>query len=113
MTRETIFDQILNGDIPCDEVYSDKFCLAFRDVQPQAPIHILVIPRKRIKSLIEIEENDQVLLGHLLLVVNKVAKQEGLSSWRTVINTGPEACQTVYHLHIHVIGGREFTWPPG
>ena len=113
MSGETIFSKILNGDLPCDEVYSDSNCLAFRDVQPQAPVHILVIPRKPIASLLEAEPNDAELLGHLLLVAKHVANKEGLRQWRTVINTGAEAGQTVFHLHLHIIGGRPLDWPPG
>ncbi len=113
MTEETIFHRILRGEIPCDEVYSDSFCLAFRDIQPTAPVHILVIPRKSLPSLMDAQEEDSGLLGHLLLVAKKVAIKEGLSDWRTVINSGSEAGQTVFHLHIHVIGGRKLNWPPG
>ena len=113
MADETIFGKILSGDIPCDEVYSDESCLAFRDVAPQAPVHVLVIPRKPIESLRSASEPDEALLGHLLLVAAKVAKQEGLSDWRTVINSGAGAGQTVFHLHVHVIGGRPLAWPPG
>jgi histidine triad (HIT) family protein len=110
---DTIFGRILNGEIPCQEVYSDAQCLAFRDVNPQAPVHVLVIPRKPIPSLAEAGPEDQELLGHLLLVAARVAGQEGLTGWRTVINSGAEAGQTVFHLHVHVIGGRPMTWPPG
>ena len=113
MAGDTIFGRILQGEIPCDEVYSDDRCLAFRDVAPQAPVHVLVIPRKPIESLREAEANDEALLGHLLLVAAKVAQQEGLTDWRTVINTGAGAGQTVFHLHVHVIGGRSLAWPPG
>ncbi len=113
MAEETIFGRILKGEIPCQEVYKDNLCLAFRDVEPQAPIHLLVIPRKPIKSLLEVEKEDNELLGHLLTVSSKVAKQQGLESWRTVINTGLEVGQTVFHLHIHIIGGRPMHWPPG
>ena len=113
MADDTIFGKILRGEIPCDEVYSDERCLAFRDVAPQAPVHVLVIPRKLIDSLREAEASDEALLGHLLLVAAKVAQQEGLTDWRTVINTGAEAGQTVFHLHVHVIGGRSLSWPPG
>ena len=113
MTEETIFSQIIEGKIPCEEVYRDELCLAFRDIQPQAPTHILVIPRKKIRSLKEIEEKDTHLLGHLLLITSKIAKQEGLEDWRTVINTGEPSGQTVFHLHLHIIGGRPLEWPPG
>ena len=113
MSEETIFSKILNGEIPCDEIYSDKYCLAFRDIQPQAPVHILLIPRRTIISLREAEDKDKELLGHLLLVSAKVAKESGLENWRTVINTGSNAGQTVFHLHLHIIGGRPLSWPPG
>ncbi len=113
MTGETIFSKIISGDLPCDEVYRDNICLAFKDIQPKAPVHILVIPLKPIKSLNEIEENDIEILGHLLLKASEIARKEGLDNWRTVINTGLEAGQTVFHLHIHIIGGRPLEWPPG
>ena len=112
-TEETIFTKIINGEIPCKEVHNDSLCLAFRDIQPQAPTHILVIPKKPIKSLLDIKEEDSHLLGHLLYVTSKIAKKEGLKSWRTVINNGSEAGQTVFHLHIHILGGRKLSWPPG
>ncbi len=113
MSETTIFGKILKGEIPCDEVYSASLCIAFRDIQPQAPIHILIIPRKSITSLKEVKNEDKDLLGHLLMVSKKVAMQEGLNHWRTVINTGEESGQTVFHLHIHIIGGRPLKWPPG
>ena len=86
MADDTIFGKILRGEIPCDEVYSDDRCLAFRDIAPQAPVHVLVIPRKPIESLRSADAEDGDLLGHLLLVAARVAKQEGLEDWRTVIN---------------------------
>jgi len=113
MPENTIFHRILQGEIPCDEVYSDPKCIAFRDINAQAPVHILIIPRKSIASLLEIKEEDTQLLGHLLFVSSKVAKAEGLNDWRTVINTGTTAGQTVFQLHLHVIGGRQLSWPPG
>ena len=91
MNEETIFSKILKGDIPCDEVYNDELCIAFRDIEPQAPCHILLIPKKPISSLKEVTIKDKTLLGHLLLTSAKVATQEGLENWRTVINTGDEA----------------------
>ncbi len=112
MSKETIFSKILKGEIPCDQIYSDSLCIAFRDIQPQAPVHFLVIPRKAITSLKETDIDDEKLLGHLLLTSAKIAKEEGLENWRTVINTGSEAGQTVFHLHIHIIGGRKLDWPP-
>jgi histidine triad (HIT) family protein len=111
--NDTIFGRILRGEIPCDQVYADEQCLAFRDVAPQAPVHILVIPREHVVNLAEADERHEQLLGHLLLVAAKVARQEGLEAFRTVINSGAEAGQTVFHLHVHVIGGRPLAWPPG
>jgi histidine triad (HIT) family protein len=113
MANDTIFGRILRGEIPSDEVFSDDLCLAFRDVNPQAPVHVLVIPREPIAQLGQAAEEHQALLGHLLLVAARVARQEGLESWRTVINSGAGAGQTVFHLHLHVIGGRPLAWPPG
>ena len=111
--NDTIFGRILRGEIPCDQVYADEHCLAFRDVAPQAPVHILVIPREPLVNLTEAGDQHEQLLGHLLLVAARVARQEGLSGFRTVINSGEEAGQTVFHLHVHVIGGRPLAWPPG
>ncbi|MEA5444137.1 histidine triad nucleotide-binding protein [Cyanobium gracile] len=112
-SSDTIFGRILSGEIPCQEVYADDLCLAFRDVNPQAPVHVLVIPREPIAQLGEATDEHEALLGHLLLVAAKVARLEGLESWRTVINSGADAGQTVFHLHLHVIGGRPLAWPPG
>ena len=113
MADDTIFGKILRGEIPCDAVFSDEHCLAFRDIAPAAPVHLLVIPREPIESLRSASGDHQDLLGHLLLVAARVAKQEGLEDWRTVINSGAGAGQTVFHLHVHVIGGRPLAWPPG
>jgi len=113
MTSDTIFGRILRGEIPCDAVYSDDRCLAFRDVAPQAPVHLLVIPREPLVNLADAGDGHEALLGHLLLVAARVARQEGLEAWRTVINSGADAGQTVFHLHVHVIGGRPLAWPPG
>jgi histidine triad (HIT) family protein len=113
MTSDTIFGRILRGEIPCDAVYSDERCLAFRDVAPQAPVHVLVIPREPLQNLADAGAEHEALLGHLLLVAARVARQEGLEAWRTVINSGAGAGQTVFHLHVHVLGGRPLGWPPG
>ena len=113
MSQDTIFARILRGEIPCDQVYADEHCLAFRDVTPQAPVHVLVIPRQPIAQLADATAEHELLLGHLLLVAAQVARQEGLESFRTVINSGADAGQTVFHLHVHVIGGRPLAWPPG
>ncbi len=111
---ETIFSKIINREIPADIVFEDDLCLAFRDVNPQAPTHILVIPKKPIAKLSDTEPQDQSLLGHLLLTATRVAKSEGIAdSFRLVVNNGEGAGQTVFHLHVHILAGRQFSWPPG
>ncbi len=114
-SSDTIFGAIVRGEIPADIVYEDEQCLAFRDLNPQAPTHILVIPRIDIAGLQEADQADAALLGHLLQAAQTVAKQEGLadSGWRVVVNVGEDAGQTVSHLHLHVLGGRSLSWPPG
>ncbi len=111
--NETIFSKIIKREIPADIIYEDDSAIAFRDVNPQAPVHFLVIPKKPIVKLSEATNEDQSLLGHLLLIASKVAAQEGLTSFRLVTNNGAEAGQSVFHLHIHVLGDRSFSWPPG
>ncbi|CAN8023067.1 unnamed protein product [Ixodes persulcatus] len=112
--KPTIFSKILDKSIPADIIYEDDKCLAFRDVNPQAKVHFLVIPRKHIPMLDHAGTEDTELLGHLLLVSKKVAAQENLQDgYRLVINNGKDGCQSVYHLHVHVIGGRQMGWPPG
>lgn len=114
MPEKTIFKRILDKEIPADVVHEDELCLAFRDVSPQAPVHVLVIPKKEIPSLAEIEPEDQLLLGHLLLTVRQLAEQLGLTNgYRIVVNCGPDGGQSVDHLHIHLLGERKLTWPPG
>ncbi|MCZ6804330.1 MAG: histidine triad nucleotide-binding protein [Proteobacteria bacterium] len=111
---ETLFSKIINREIPADVVYEDELCLAFRDVNPQAPVHILVIPRKPIAMLADATEEDQSLLGHLLTTASKIAKQEGFGeAFRLVVNNGEDAGQSVFHLHVHILAGRPFAWPPG
>jgi len=110
----TIFQKIIDGEIPADIVHEDDRCLAFRDIAPQAPVHVLVIPRKPIVSLAHLEDEDEALVGHLMMVARKVALDQGLENgFRTVINTGQDGGQSVDHLHIHVLGGRGLAWPPG
>ena len=110
----TIFDKIISREIPAEIVYEDDLCLAFNDINPQAPVHVLVIPKKPITSLAEINEQDAPLMGHLLVVLSKIAKQIGLESgYRTVLNTGPDGGQEVNHLHFHLLGKRALKWPPG
>ncbi len=109
----TIFSKILSGELPCDAVYEDDLCLAFRDINPTAPMHILVIPKVEIAQLDQMTEAQEPLIGHLMRVTSIVAQQEGLSDYRVIVNNGAGAGQTVFHLHLHVIGGRGLTWPPG
>ena len=111
---DTIFAQIIDRQIPADIVYEDDECLAFRDVNPQAPVHILVIPKQPIARLVEAGTDHQTLLGRLLLTANQVAREQGVGdAFRLVVNNGAEAGQSVFHLHLHILGGRPFTWPPG
>jgi histidine triad (HIT) family protein len=111
---ETIFSKIIRREIPADIVYEDDLALAFKDISPQAPIHILVIPKKPLLQLATAESEDHALMGHLLLTVKRVAQQVGLENgYRVVINNGPDGGQTVDHLHIHILGGRQMQWPPG
>ncbi|MDZ7734750.1 MAG: histidine triad nucleotide-binding protein [Gammaproteobacteria bacterium] len=110
---DTIFGKIINREIPADIVYEDERCLAFRDVNPQAPVHILVIPKAPIARLSDIESNQQELLGYLLLKLKEIAEQEDISDYRVVINNGANAGQSVFHLHLHLLAGRAFDWPPG
>lgn len=113
-TAPTIFSKIIDKSITADILYEDEMCLAFRDTNPQAPVHFLVIPRIQIPRISEAGEDDVQLLGHLLIVAKKVAKQESLTEgYRFVINDGKHGAQSVYHLHIHVLGGRQLSWPPG
>ncbi len=112
--QKTLFEKIIDREIPADIVFEDDLCLAFRDINPQAPVHILVIPKKPIPSLADATDEDRVLLGHLLLVLKNVALQEGLDNgFRTVLNTGPDGGQEVDHMHFHLLGKRKLTWPPG
>ncbi len=115
MAEETIFAKILSGEIPSQEVYSDEEFYAFRDVNPAAPVHILIIPRKPIRKVTDLTETDAALMGRLFIAANKIAEQEGLAEngFRYVINCGEWGGQTVWHLHLHILGGRTMTWPPG
>lgn len=109
-----LFCKIIAGEIPSKKVFEDDLTYAFRDINPQAPTHILVVPRKHIQSLAEAGAEDQGLLGYLHLTAGRIAHSEGLASgFRTVINTGEDGGQTVDHLHVHLLGGRPMGWPPG
>ena len=111
----TIFGKIISGDIPADIVYEDERCLAFRDINPAAPTHVLVIPRKHIATINDATEEDEALVGHLMLTAAKIAKQEGIAEdgYRLVMNCGEQGGQTVFHIHLHLVGGRGLSWPPG
>ena len=114
MAGKTIFKRIIDKEIPAKIAYEDDLCLAFHDVNPQAPTHVLLIPKKEIPSLDRLSTEDQMLLGHLLLVIRKLAGQLGLAGgYRVTINCGPDAGQSVDHLHLHLLGGRPLGWPPG
>ena len=113
--QDCIFCQVVAGEIAADVIYTDERAVAFRDINPQAPVHALVIPREHMDSLDDASGRDEGVLGHLLRVAARVAGEQGLSGsgYRTVINTGAGAGQSVFHLHLHVIGGRPLNWPPG
>jgi histidine triad (HIT) family protein len=114
MSEKNIFQRIIDKEIPAKIAYEDDFCLAFHDVNPQAPTHVLLIPKKAIASLNHLASDDQMLLGHLLLVIRKLAEQLDLrSGYRFVVICGPDAGQSVDHLHLHLLGGRQMDWPPG
>ena len=110
----TLFGKIIRREIPADIVYEDDLCLAFRDINPQAPTHVLLIPKREIDQLVNARSEDQALLGHLLLAAGKVAKQLGVGdAFRLVVNNGAQAGQSVFHLHLHILAGRKLEWPPG
>jgi histidine triad (HIT) family protein len=111
--NDTIFGKILRGEIPCDKVYEDDDIFAFRDINPAAPTHVLVIPKERIINLFHAEGDHEALLGKLMLGAKKVAEAEGLDDFRLVVNNGAGVGQSVFHIHLHVLGGRDFSWPPG
>jgi histidine triad (HIT) family protein len=111
---KTIFKRIIDREIKADIVYEDDHCLAFRDVSPQAPTHVLLIPKQEIANFDGLTDKDALLIGHLMLVVKKVAQQLKLQNgYRVVLNCGPDGGQSVDHLHIHILGGRHMEWPPG
>ena len=111
---KTIFKRIIDKEIPAKILYEDELCLAFADTNPQAPTHLLIIPKKEVKSVGDLENDDQALAGHLLLVCRNLAGKMGLEQgYRIVVNIGPAAGQSVDHLHLHLLGGRSLSWPPG
>jgi histidine triad (HIT) family protein len=110
---KNIFQDIIEKKIPADIIHEDDLSIAFNDISPQAPIHILIIPKKSIAKISDINEEDKDLLGHLLLVAKKITSDIGITDYRVVINNGSEAGQTVFHIHLHILAGRTFGWPPG
>lgn len=109
-----LFCKIVEGSIPSKFLYEDDHCVALNDINPQAPVHFLVMPRQHVRSLAEADAGHQTALGHLLRAASEIARQKGLGNgYRVVINTGPDGGQTVDHLHLHVLGGRHMAWPPG
>ena len=108
-----LFCKIIAGDIPSNKVYEDELCYAFYDIDPQAPTHFLVIPKAHIPSVSAVDADNQATVGHIFAVIAKLAKELGLDSYRVVSNIGEQAGQSVFHLHFHVLGGRDMTWPPG
>ena len=108
-----LFCKIIASDIPSNKVYEDELCYAFYDIDPQAPTHFLVIPKAHIPSVSAVDEDNQATVGHIFAVIAKLAKELGLDSYRVVSNIGEQAGQSVFHLHFHVLSGRDMTWPPG
>jgi histidine triad (HIT) family protein len=113
--NDCMFCRIIAGEIPSTKVYEDATAYAFRDINPQAPTHVLIIPKEHIESLNDASQSDEALLGHLMRLAPKIANQEGIAEngYRTLINTGAESGQTVSHIHVHLLGGRPMAWPPG
>lgn len=115
MMADCLFCRIVSKEVPAKIVYEDERVLAFDDINPQAPVHTLVVPKKHISTTLDIEDGDNALIGHLFRTAGKIAKGKGIAErgFRLVVNTNPEAGQTVYHVHIHILGGRHMHWPPG
>ena len=113
--QDCIFCRVVAGEVRADVIFQDDRCVAFRDINPQAPVHALIIPREHIESLDDAGRGDEAVLGHILRIAARVANEQGLAEggFRTVINTGAGAGQSVLHLHLHVLGGRQMNWPPG
>lgn len=111
----TLFGKILRGELPCDQVYEDDHCVAFHDINPAAPIHILIIPKRHIVNLLSVQDDDAVILGQMMLAASKIAHKLDLEEdgFRVIINNGEGVGQTVFHLHMHLLAGRAFSWPPG
>ncbi len=110
---DCLFCKIIAGDIPSSKVYEDELCYAFHDIDPQAPVHFLVVPKAHIPSCGAVTAENSAVVGHIFEVIAKVAEEQGMESFRVVSNCGEQAGQTVHHLHFHVLSGRDMTWPPG
>ena len=114
MSEKTVFKRIIDQEIPATIVYEDDRCLAFHDIDPKAPVHVLLIPKKELRNLSDAEDEDADLLGHMMLVIPEIAEQLALDSgYRVITNNGPDGGQEVDHLHFHIMGGRKFSWPAG
>lgn len=113
MPDNCLFCKIIRGEIPADKLYEDEDILAFRDIAPQAPVHFLIVPRKHINGPADVGPDDERLVGKLIRMAGEIAAGEGLDQFRLVLNNGPTAGQTVFHIHLHVMGGRNMAWPPG
>ena len=112
---KTLFQKIYDGEIPADIIHRDEMCCAFRDISPQAPTHILIVPRKPIPRIGAADAEDEALLGHLLVTAAKIARELGIAEtgYRIAVNNGPDGGESVPHLHVHLLGGRQLAWPPG
>ena len=113
MKNDCLFCAIAAGEIPSNKVYEDELCYGFYDIAPQAPTHFLVIPKEHISAVAAVKAENSAVLAHIFQVIAKVTKELGLDSYRVVSNIGEQAGQSVFHLHFHVLGGRDMTWPPG
>ena len=115
MSADCLFCKIIQKEIPAQIVHEDELCVAFEDINPQAPVHILILPRKHLAGLNDAAPEDAPLLGHLHVVASRLAQEKGIAEggYRTVFNTGAGAGQSVFHIHLHLLGGRNFSWPPG
>ena len=112
--NDCIFCRIVRGESPANIVYQDEDVTAFRDLHPQAPVHILIVPNRHVAGVAQVEQKEAALLGKLFVVARRLAEQEGIAAgYRLVVNNGPQAGQSVFHLHVHLLGGRQFSWPPG
>ena len=114
MSEKTVFQKVIDRELPADIVHEDEHCVAFRDIAPAAPTHILVVPKKPVTCIDDLEASDAPLIGHLVYIASQLAKNEGLKGgYRLVFNNGSDGGQSVFHIHLHLLGGRAMAWPPG